>query len=194
MGNPAAMVPNRICLLIASDRDGDALLAMVGKAKDVLMQESRPLGAEMLRQVDGKWVPWVPEGAVGATLRELQQLMRSQDYQAQKEVLDEATQRKGEDIFVASHTLVQSKAGAVLSYSVLSKGVATWLPRSDLVMIIQDPEAGDRTKPKVVEWSEFERLAGHLIEKLPYSLARYWVKEHPADDLVEKMALAKNFD
>jgi hypothetical protein len=182
-GNPVAMAPNRICLLVASDQDSPALLAMVEKSREILASESRPLGAEMFRMTDGQWRMWTPTDEVAAkALHDLQSGMLSSDYAAQKQVLDDAHQKSGKDVFVASHTVVQRQDGRLVSYSVLTKGVDTWLPRSDVVVFV-DPENPKATK-KIVEWAAFEGGAGHLIDALSHVPKRYHVKEHPSDELI----------
>jgi hypothetical protein len=185
-GAPVAMVPNRICLLVASDQDGSALCAMVEKAREVLASEARPLAAEMFRMQDGQWHPWMPTD-VGAAraLRELQAGMLTSDYAAQKQLLDDKHEKCGVDVFVGTHTLVQRGDGTLVSYSVLSKGVTTWLPRTDVVVFF-DPDNPSAGK-KVVEWAEFERGLGHYIEVLPFVPPRYFVREEPPEALVASL-------
>jgi hypothetical protein len=184
-GNPVAMVPNRTCLLIASDRDDKALCGMIRIAEHYLTEESRPLSDEMLRLVDGRWTPWVPEtGEAGAELMRLQKEQTAREYDVQKGVLDQQIQRKGIDLHVASHTLMRKENGALWSYAVLTQGVDTWLPTADVVMLV---DLSEPTKPHLVTWQTFQREAGHLLERLPYTRPLYKVTSHPDVDTISRM-------
>ncbi len=182
-GSPVAMTPNRVCLLLAGDRDERALLAMVAKARDMLASESRPLSGEMLRLEDGRWQPWRPlidEAALA--LRRLQAEVLAGDYAAQKQVLDKLHQRREKDVFVASFTLVEKPDGRLVSYSVLSKGVDTWLPRTDKVVFV-DPDSPKATK-KIVDWETLDAGLGQHIEVLSFVPPRFHVRKHPSDDMI----------
>ncbi|TWO69121.1 hypothetical protein FN976_20515 [Caenimonas sedimenti] len=185
-GNPVVMAPNRSCLLVASDRSDQALVGMIRIAQHFLHNESRPLSAEMLRLIDGQWSPWIPTiGDAAQQLRSLQKQQVASDYNEQKAALDHFTQAKGIDVFVASHSLMQKEDGQLVSFCTLSVGVDTWLPRADVVMLI-DPskKKGD---PRAVKWQAFEREAGHLLERLPYRLPRFKVTNHPDEATVARM-------
>lgn len=180
-GVPVAMLPNRSCLLLTGDRNEAALVAMVAKARDVLASESRPLSAEMLRLVDACWLPWQPPMQEPAlALARLQAEVLAGDYAAQKQVLDEFHQRRDKDVFVASFTLVEKPDGRLVSYSVLSKGVDTWLPKTDKVVLL-DPESRDGAK-RIVAWEDFEAGLTHHIDVLSFVPPRFHVREHPSDD------------
>lgn len=186
-GKPVAMTPNRICLLIASDQDQRAQLAMIEKSREILMNESRPLSAEMFRLTDGAWATWQPEDeSAGKALRELQLQVLSSDYESQKQAFDSVHEQRGKDVFVASFTLVQRKSGQLMSYSVLSKGVDTWLPRSDVVMFV-DQEQPRATAPKIVDWSVFEAQLAPLIEPIGCYPPRFHVRQHPSDETIANL-------
>ena len=185
-GTPVAMVPNRACLWIAGDQDAEALLAMIARAREVLTAQSRPLASEMLRLEEGRWLPWqppMPEAA--AALARLQTEFTAADYAAQKQALDEIHQRRGLDVFVASCSLVQRPDGGLISYSVLTKGVDTWLPRTDRVVLL-DPDQPKGAK-KIVEWSAFEAQLGPLIDVLAFVPPRFHVREHPSDEAIASL-------
>jgi len=180
-GSPVAMVPNRACLLLAGERDGPALMAMVAKAREVLVSESRPLSSEMFRLQEGRWQPWRPPASDAAlALGRLQAEVLAGDYAAQKQALDELHQRRERDVFVASFTLVEKPDGRLVSYSVLSKGVDTWLPRTERVVFVE-PDSPKAAK-KIVAWEVFEAgLAAH-IDVLNFVPPRFHVRKHPSDD------------
>jgi hypothetical protein len=140
----------------------------------------------MFRMQDGQWHPWMPTDVSAArALYELQAGMLTADYAAQKQLLDDKHEKCGVDVFVGTHTLVQRADGTLVSYSVLGKGVTTWLPRTDVVVFLDpdNPKAGR----KVVEWAEFERGPEHCIEVLPFVPPRYFVREEPPEALVASL-------
>jgi len=171
-GNPVAMVPNRICLLITGDRDEAGLEAMLATAEGLLRDQSRPLGTEMFRLDGTAWTPWKPSGAVEIRLHDLRIQMRAGDYKAQQEVLSATAERRGEDVFVATFGLTkQPNDDRIFSYSVLTKSVHTWLPKTDRVCA----NDLDTKEQLMVPWSVFESAAGDILEPMSYVLPRYRV-------------------
>ncbi len=188
-GRPVVMIPNRSCLLVASERDERALVGMVKLAAHWLTNESRPLAAEMLRHEDGHWRPWSkPPGVAEGMLRELHQHHTALNYEEQKSALDEWTQQRELDVFVASHTLMQKDDGTAFSFRVLSKGVHTWLPKTDIVMLL-DPTLGG-TPPRPIAWEVFERETGAMLKRLPYQLDRFEVTTYPDEEAIQRMEQA----
>jgi uncharacterized protein YtpQ (UPF0354 family) len=185
-GTPVAMVPNRTCLLLASDENQVALNAMVSIAERILLEEPRPLGADMFRAGIGGFVEWWPADDLGSRLRNLQIRCLSTDYQDQQNVLRQMLARQGQadDIFVATYIVMMKEGQALLqSYSVLTSGVPTWLPKTDLVGFMEQTDAS----PLVMAWEQFAEIAGNLLEPLPYVLPRYRVTRDPDDEQLARM-------
>ncbi|GAA5164933.1 hypothetical protein GCM10025770_19640 [Viridibacterium curvum] len=175
-GRPVAMVPNRICLLLAGDQDEDALAAMIATSAQVLREQSRPLGAEMFRLEDQGWTVWQPPGALRQELSDLQIQNRAGDYDMQQKMLQQDAAERGEDIYVASVSLLRkAENGPILSFSVLTEGVPTWLPQTDLVIL----NRGEDVPHIEVPWEHFVAVAGALLEPLPYVLPRFRVTGFP---------------
>lgn len=177
-GVPVCMVPNRTCLLVTGDRDTEAIAAMVALAQGVLLEESRPLSADMFRAEEQGWKNWHPDGVSGDQLHNLQLQMRAVDYAQQKRALEHRLKLSGEDIFVASFSVNQQQGKERFhSLSVLTKGVDTLLPKTDLVCLtnLESKEVVS------VPWSVFEQTAGYLLEPLPHVLPRYRVRKFPTD-------------
>ncbi|MDP2368853.1 hypothetical protein [Rhodoferax sp.] len=176
-GQPVAMIPSRISLLICGDQDEVALGAMVDTAQRVIDSESRVLGTEMFRLDDKVWRAWQPPGQLGKRLQALQMQSLAADYQAQQEALRADLESKGQDIFVATFSLMQREHEAISSYCALTKGVNTWIPQTDSLVLV-DLETEEQL---VVAWAAFSEIATELLEKLPYLLPRYRVIDHPND-------------
>ena len=140
-GNPVAMVPNRICLLLTGDQDEAGIAAMIDAADKVLTEQSRPLGAEMFRLEHKTWRLWRPHGDSGNRLHNIQIQMLAADYKCQQDLsVRQELEKTNEDAFVATFTLAQKEGKPICSYSVLTKGVVTWLPQSKELVAVNDLE------------------------------------------------------
>lgn len=182
-GNPVAMIPSRISLLICGDQDEAAIAAMLSTAQKVVESESRLLGTEMFRLVDQTWVSWQPPGQLGERVKEMQMHTLATDYLTQQEALRADLERRGQDIFVASFALKQKGREQLNSFCVLTKGVASWLPQADSVVVL-DLE----TKEKIeVPWTAFTDITKGSLEKLPYLLPRYRVFAHPDENQLARL-------
>ncbi|MFT3735424.1 MAG: hypothetical protein QM776_10420 [Rhodocyclaceae bacterium] len=175
-GRPVAMVPNRICLLLAGDKDENALAAMIETAGQILREHSRPLGTEMFRLEDQGWCVWQPPEPLKQALGDLQIQNRAGDYEVQQKMLQQDAEERGEDIYVASVSLLRkSEGGPILSYAVLTDGVPTWLPQTDLVIL----NRGEDMDHIEVPWERSVAIAGALLEPLPYVMPRFRVTDFP---------------
>lgn len=187
-GAPVAMVPNRAVLLMTGDADEEGMAALVATAEQVLLEDSRPLGSEMFRLEDREWKVWHPDGASGDRLHNLQLRVRAADYASQKQALERVLQQKGEDIFVATYSVVQRDGSPRFhSLSVLTKGADSLLPKTD-VLALHDLEAKETI---TVSWSDFERIAGRLLDPQPQELQRYRVTGFPTDIELGQLRLAQ---
>lgn len=183
---PVAMVPNRSCLLVCSAENADALSDMVERARPLLLEESRPLSAEMFALTGKTWAPWTPPGEPGRKLGRLQREFLASGYAEQKQALDTLHEQSLEGAFVATQTLIARQSdGQYLSYAVLGKGVHTWLPHADVVCLVEE-EKGDAL---VVAMADFLDIAGPLARRLPYVLPRYEVTEFPGPECMARLRL-----
>lgn len=173
---PVVMVPNRSCLLVCGAQDASALGAMIDQALPLLLEESRPLSAEMFSLTGNTWVAWTPPGEPGRKLGRLQRQFLASGYAEQKQALDTLHEQSMEGAFVATQTLIERKSdGQYVSYAVLGHGVHTWLPHADVICLVEEDDAD----PVVVAMADFLEVAGPLARPLPYVLPRYEVAEFP---------------
>ena len=188
-GVPVAMVPNRMCLLVTGENDAKGIAAMITVAEKILIEDPRPLGAEMFRAANHAWNSWQPDGANGVHLHNLQLRMRISDYAHQKRALEHRMSLTGEDIFVANFTVAQRKGVEQYhSFSVLTKGTDTLLPKTELVCLTNS-EANETVS---VPWSVFEHIAGYLLEPLPLFLPRYRVRKFPTEGEIDRLREAQD--
>lgn len=182
-GNPVAMIPNRICMLIAGDRDLPALQAMLRTAEEVLFNQGRPLSAEMFRLEDRTWQAWTPPAPLILTQGNLLRRMRAGDYHAQQQALLHRMENTGQDIVIANYALLrQTETGHIISYTVLTEGHSIWFPEVDLLVFERKDEVTVR-----VPWTRAIRYLAPLCEKLPYHLPRYQLNRYPDAALLAAM-------
>ena len=164
-GTVVAMIPNRDTLLLASSEDAKALLAMADAA-DKVSEEPRPIHTVPLCLSGKTWSDCepAPTPAVKDRMHELATMGRQSLYSEQKDALQE---KVGEDVFVASYTVLQDKDKKRLtSYVTWTKTVPTLLPRADFIGFIELEGVEPDLKPNVlgmVPWDKAVKiLAGRL--------------------------------
>lgn len=180
-GAPVVVMPNRNNILIAGDADGAALQEMV-VAAEAGLREPRPMTVIALRLQGKHWTPFLPDkpDELHRRLKRLEVTGLQELYAQQGQSLERSLAKKGEDIFVAHYDAVEKKAsGAVTSYSVWSRGVATLLPKSDRICFV-DPDLGKtRMMRGCADWATVLRLCGKNLTPLGMSPERYRVGDFP---------------
>jgi hypothetical protein len=85
---------------------------------------------------------------------------------------------------VASQSLIERKSDSLLiSFAVLGNGVHTYLPKSDLIFLLEN-EGGE---PLIVTMAHFLEIAAAYVARLPFVLPRYEVVAFPDADCLEKL-------
>lgn len=183
-GTPVAMIPNRDTLIVTGDEDVDGLRAMLTLTKDA-MQQPRFMLAVALRLEGDEWVPWVPgqDHPLYAEFTTLRVASFGTVYQQQRELLNNITQRNGEDVYVGEFgSLEETSTKRVLSWCVWSKGIPTLLPKTDLIGFHEEGR-----EPALYAWDEVEQAVGDLMEPLDMYPPRYRVTEFPTAQQLESL-------
>ncbi len=109
-GDYIAMAPGREMLIVAGSEDTPGLEAMVALTKKAF-EQPRTVSGVALRLDGDEWVSWMPEAAhpLYDEFRGLRIRSYGQDYAEQKELLDQLHEKTGEDVFVASYSVMQHK-------------------------------------------------------------------------------------
>jgi hypothetical protein len=151
-GNPVAVVPDRSTLIIGGDADVACIERLLSAAEKQYASSRRSISfAPYTLDESDKLVPLaVPSdhalfGAVSLAHAQLAQATYQDN-------LAELREHYGEDLFVASFSVVQGDDGEVWSYGVWTKDVDTLLPKASHVVLL-DPEKDEH---KRVPWSEIE--------------------------------------
>jgi len=163
-GRPVFMIPNRDVLMVTGDKDIEGLRHMIELSFEA-MDKGRALSSQIYTYNEHKIIPFpIQEPELGARLGDLQRLMLHGFYSAQKEFLDKIHEVWNEDVFVATHMLYEQPEnnGRTFSISAWTQGVATSLPKTDRVVLVQPQENGPAVT-QVVAWQEVESKLGELL-------------------------------
>jgi len=167
--NPIAyMRSHNICLI--TDKDDPETLALMVQKGDELASNARKLSLAFWKNKDAGWHPLTVD-----TIHPSYDIIQNQSimeissfYGEQKEQLENIFLTESKDIFVGSVMMAKEKSNdAIFSYSVLTLGVDTLLPKSERVAFV-DVDGPDKEQfLGMVSWDTFVKIIG--IEKLvPY--------------------------
>jgi hypothetical protein len=104
------------------------------------------------------------------------------EYAEQKSLLEKRQEQISEDVFVASFKAVEREE-KVSSYCVWSKGVPTWLPKTEFIGLY-DP---DTKQTGFVPWDRLQATVGHMMKPLDCYPPRWFVNEFPSPEQVEQL-------
>jgi uncharacterized protein YtpQ (UPF0354 family) len=183
-GEPIAMIPNRDNLVVVGSEDVEGLSGMLKLAAEA-MEQPRPISGIALRLDGDEWAPWLP-GVSHPLYKDFQRLRLQslgQDYAEQKELLDKLHERTGEDVFVATFSIVQTPDGKLFSWAVWAAEVThALLPKTDVLML---GRVGGEVR--MVEWQRVLALAGDLMEPMDIYPSRFRVREFPSKEQLTAM-------
>ena len=164
-GTVVALIPNRDTVFLAGAEDAKALLAMADLAEKA-SEEPRPIHTVPLCLSGRTWADCVPAPTpeVKRRYHELATIGRQSLYAEQKDALQE---RVGEDVFVASYTVVQTQDKKQLaSYATWTRTVPTLLPHADFIGFIELEGTEPDLKPRMlgmVPWDKVMKLLGKRL-------------------------------
>lgn len=187
-GPHVAVVANRDTLLITG-RDDEGGLGMLAAIAEKALDDPRPLcGIPVIMHGD-EWATWAPEPdhPLAQKFRLLEVKTMSGEYADQQRLLQEWNEKRGEDVFVASYSGMQSPAGEVTSFCVWSEGVDSLLPQAHKVMLFR-PE----TEQTIAgDWEIVRRVAGGLLQPAPDLYPpRYRAREFPSEAQLQEIQAA----
>jgi hypothetical protein len=162
-GRPVAIVPERSTLIVGGDGDARCLKRLVESAKAEFGASPRCISPALYTvDTDGKVVPLVlpPQHALATDVAVGHAMMASIEYETQQKAHQ---QRVGDGVFVASFKAIKTDAGAVLSYTTWTQGVASSLPRADDVALVT-PDGDRPAKVIRVPWKVLLMVAGGHLE------------------------------
>ncbi len=183
-GDYIAMAPGREMLIVAGAEDTLGLKAMVELAKKASGQPRTVSGAALRLQGD-EWESWMPEAShpLYDEFRTLRMQSAGQDYAEQKELLDQLHETTGENVFVASYSVMQHKeTGHRMSFCMWANGLDSLLPRTERILLGSNDQ-----EPIMVPWDKVVEIAGDLMAPMGTYPERYRVEEFPSADQLAAM-------
>jgi len=182
-GDHIAMIPNRENLIVAGSEDVEGLAGMVKVAANAL-KEPRPISGIALLLDGDEWTPWLPPSSHPSykDFRQLQLQSLGQDYAEQKTLLDKLHENKGEDVFVATFSVVQSPEGRLFSYATWTETANSLLPKTDVLVLGRIGGV-----PAMVEWQKVLEVVGDMMEPLDIYPPRYRVRGFPSENQLAAM-------
>ena len=171
-------------LIVAGSEDTPGLEAMVALTKKAF-DKPRMVSGVALRLKGEEWVSWMPEAShpLYDDFRALRIESYGHDYAEQKELLDELHEKTGEDVFVASYSVMQHKeSGHRISYCVWTKGTVSLLPQAERIVL-----GGEDQEPVMAPWEKVVEIAGDLMTPMGMYPERYRVEDFPTAEQLAAM-------
>ena len=180
--DPVIMVPTRGRLLLTASNSVSSQLKMLEHAQTCIEREGRVVSAHMYKLRDGQIVRHQPADAdVADKLKNLETTQLAEDYGSQKELLDALHEKNGEDIFVASYTVLKNNdTDKLTSLSTWTQGVISLLPRTDLVAMVIPKGTEGEYDSKILSWQDLCTIAADLMQVVEGYPVRYLVRAFPA--------------
>ena len=178
-GNPVAVAPARDHVYVAGSDDADALQAMMELAIQAYQEEGRPYCLYPIELgEDGDWrtCQLAPKHPFAQQLDQWKLQANATEYSIQQDLLNQLHEKKEVDIFVGSFSALETPRG-IRSYSVLSQGIVSLLPRSDLIILFY-PDAGDTDL--VMEWDQFNAAFPGVLKPVGMIPERYMCELVPS--------------
>jgi hypothetical protein len=179
---PGVFIPvNRGVLLACEANAPDSLEWMLDAARHSLMQNPWPMGSTLLHKHNGVWQEFVTDGSAARKVAALKKINIAQVYDAQKSVLQEYCESQHDDVFVATFQLRQGQQDPddLQSFGTWTEGVATLLPRTDIVAFVRDVET-PRQESALVAWEQAVEICGHRMQVGEWDPPRFRVNDFPS--------------
>jgi hypothetical protein len=169
----------------ADDSEG---LEIMADLAEKFIDDPRPICSIPVRLQGEEWHTWTPPEDHPAIEKFRQFALRffAQEYHDQKEHLDRVQQAEGSDVFVASFSVIEFKKSGARSYSMWSKGLSTWLPKTDLI-VFHDPDA-DTTD--LVPWEVAAKVMNSALRPLDMYPQRWAIDSYPSDEQMVELRKA----
>ena len=173
-GELLAMAPSRNDLFLTGSEQGEAIREMAQLANQVYEQAARYVSATVLVLRGDAWQAWSYDPAAYPTLDRVQRLWLARDYANQKDLLEQLAQKQNDDIFVATHMLIEhNHTKALTTYATWTEGVRALLSGADVIVFTRGNEV------MRVPWPAAERIVGALLVRTTDYPARYRVEQFP---------------
>jgi hypothetical protein len=189
-GDTIATVPNREGLYVCGSEDAEGLAMMAHLAKDNV-QHARNISGMAYRRAGDEWETWLPseDHPTYQAFRELHVQSLARTYAEQKDLFDKRHDLEQTDIFVATYSAMQNKAGRIASYCMWSEGVDSLLPKTDQIFFFRPQAPKDKQLAARGDWDRVRSIVGDLMEPQDVYPERWRVREFPSEALIEQIGM-----
>ena len=160
-GTPIVFSPSRSICLATDSANADVLSKMIDAGNQA--SSSHRLFSQLLwtRGDDNHWEHWKPDETSDASQLVALQVVRETltQYEETKKYLERSIT---DDVFIASYTAIENDHG-ITCYSVYTLDLPSYLPRTDLVMIVDPERPEGESVIGQLDWSQFESCCEDLL-------------------------------
>lgn len=187
-GRPVFMTPTNDVLLVAGDKDEQALRQMVELSFEAV-EKGRVVSSQIHCFQDQRIVPFIStDDALLARLATLEHHLLLGAYESQKELLDRIHDERQEDLFVATFMLYKMADSNDQTFSMCAwtQSIDGLLPKTDRVALVQLQDDGT-SNTRLVEWNELVSKAGQWLEPLGVYPPRYRTRGFPSQEQLAQL-------
>jgi len=180
-GRPVFMIPTNDVLLVAGDKDEQALRQMVELSFQAV-ENGRSVSGQIHCFEDQRVVPFrSTDEVLLARLATLEHVLLHRAYHSQKEQLDRIHEERNEDLFVATFMLYKlaDSNGETFSMCSWTQSIDGLLPKADRVALVELRDDGI-SSTRLVAWAELVGKLGDLLEPLDVYPPRYRTRGFPS--------------
>lgn len=188
-GTIVAFIPNRDLLVLADSTVDSAMDAAV-KIAEKEFEHPRFVTLRPFQVTEAGIALFFPQpnAAYAHAINLLHIKASMQDYNEQKQLLEDRFQKTGEDVFVATFKAIETDAGDIYSYSTWSESVPTFLPRTDYIVFVKEAGGRPAINLGMVKWEEVTAICGDRLQRQQsYFPERYFVNGFPSQDEIGRM-------
>lgn len=188
-GEAVVCIPNRLTLLVAGSDDTDAIGRMLTTAEEIVRTQPKPQNPAPLLVRDGEISDFsVPDHSpIFNQVARAKRIAALLYYNEQKVQLETLYEKNGKDLFVASYSLNQQDSGAYASVSVWTKGIATLLPVTDEVILVDPDKPKGENVVARAPWPLVAGSLGDLMLDTKMFPTRFYVSGFPTDEQLRRL-------
>lgn len=189
-GAHVAVAPHRDLLIVTGSEDEDGLAALAELAERQ-QDNPRPM-APYPAVIEGNgWKDFNPaKGEPGhEAIHRLRMIAQARDYTEQQELLNALLEQGGEDVFIASFSVVEGDDMGLFSYCTWTADCVAQLPRADQIIFGRVTSETDSETLGMAAWEDVARVMGDRLKPVGVYPERYAVDSFPTQSEFAAMNL-----
>jgi uncharacterized protein YtpQ (UPF0354 family) len=188
-GKHVALVPNRNTMLVTGSDDAAGQAVIQDYGLQVLNKQAGHTSMQTIAYDGNAWHPIQIEGDTGFMLHKISLELLRADYSEQQHALVQFQEKTNSEFFIAEFSSIQlDETSGPMSYAVLTKGVATLLPETDLVTLLElTPDGASVANSLLIRRVDLQAEIGAAFEPIEMAPRRYRVRDYPSDESIERL-------